>query len=141
MNVTVKDCHYPWRWMMVTSDGVVKPCCFAPGTLGNLHESTADEIWNNEITIELRRFIKADKIHPVCTNAPCKYVQNMIDNTQEKEPGFNSQSEFDEAYYLEDNTDVAQAVQQGIVESGWHHYLAQGKAEGRQAKIIIIKLR
>ena len=75
---TVKDCHYPWTWLMLTADGVIKPCCFANGNLGNLHENSIDEIWNGATAIELRMFMLKNKIHPVCTDAPCKFVQNMI---------------------------------------------------------------
>lgn len=77
MAETVKDCDYPWTWMMVTADGGVKPCCFASLPLGNLHDSTVENVWNGPAAIELRSFIKADKIHPICANAPCKFVQNM----------------------------------------------------------------
>ena len=77
MAETVKDCDYPWTWMMVTADGAVKPCCFASLPLGNLHESSVEDVWNGATAIELRSFIKADKILPVCANAPCKFVQNM----------------------------------------------------------------
>lgn len=63
--------------MMVTADGAVKPCCFAPVPLGNLHDSEVDEIWNGPTAIELRQFIKANMIHPICMGAPCKFVQNM----------------------------------------------------------------
>jgi hypothetical protein len=63
--------------MMVTADGVVKPCCFASGKLGDLHDAPVAKIWNGAAAIELRRFIKADKIHPICAGAPCKFVENM----------------------------------------------------------------
>jgi len=71
--------------MMVTADGVVKPCCFAPGQLGNLHDASADEIWNGPLAIELRSYIKTDRIHPICAEAPCKFVQNM-QTIQEERP-------------------------------------------------------
>jgi len=77
MSETVKDCNYPWTWMMVLANGSVKPCCFCRGDLGNLHTASADAIWNGAEAIELRAFIKADKVHPMCENAPCRYVQNM----------------------------------------------------------------
>lgn len=77
MKETVKDCHHPWTWMMVTADGLVKPCCFAPGSLGNLHEAGPGAIWNGQTAMELRSFIRDNRIHRVCANAPCKYVQNM----------------------------------------------------------------
>ena len=62
--------------MMVTADGNVTPCCFSGKSLGNLNEATADAIWNGELAMELRTFIKADRIHPICAGAPCKFVQN-----------------------------------------------------------------
>lgn len=74
---TVKDCHYPWTWMMVTADGVVRPCCFASQGIGDLNISTADEIWNGETVVELRSYITKNLVHPVCAGAPCKFVQNM----------------------------------------------------------------
>ena len=39
--------------------------------------------------------------------------------------------EFDEAGYLERNPDVAQAVEAGAFASGWAHWKAHGRAEGR----------
>jgi MoaA/NifB/PqqE/SkfB family radical SAM enzyme len=73
--VAIRDCHYPWTWMMVTADGAVKPCCFAPGVLGHIGEHTADEVWNGPVAIELRSHIRDNKVHPVCAGAPCKFVQ------------------------------------------------------------------
>lgn len=74
---TVKDCHYPWTWMMVTSDGEVKPCCFSSESLGNLNDKSIDQIWNGPTAIALRKCIKGNKIHELCAAAPCKFVQNM----------------------------------------------------------------
>jgi MoaA/NifB/PqqE/SkfB family radical SAM enzyme len=74
---TVKDCHYPWTWMMVTSDGRARPCCFSTGSLGDLHTQEPEQIWNGKIAIELREYVLQDRIHPICANAACKFVQNM----------------------------------------------------------------
>ncbi|EXJ15981.1 beta strand repeat-containing protein [Imhoffiella purpurea] len=38
---------------------------------------------------------------------------------------------FNEEYYLANNPDVAMAVKQGLIGSGWQHYQLVGKAEGR----------
>jgi radical SAM protein with 4Fe4S-binding SPASM domain len=78
MTETIKDCSYPWTWMMVAADGDVKPCCYSARSMGNLHEATVDEVWNGPLAIELRRFIKEGKIHPICEDAACKYVQNTV---------------------------------------------------------------
>lgn len=74
---TVKDCHYPWTWMMVTADGNVRPCCFASGSLGNLNSASAEEIWNGHTVVELRMSILRNRVHALCADAPCKFVQNM----------------------------------------------------------------
>lgn len=118
--------------MMVTADGNVKPCCFAPGSMGNLYEVSAEAIWNGESAIELRRFIKAGKVHPICAEAPCKFVQNTQEPDCEAAPA--QQEQFNEAWYLNAYPDVASAVREGFFESGWRHYLQHGRAEGRQAK-------
>ena len=77
MAETVKDCHYPGTWMMVTADGKVTPCCFAQQPLGNLNDAAVDAIWNGPVAMELRQYIVSDRIHPICAGAPCKFVQNM----------------------------------------------------------------
>ena len=41
---------------------------------------------------------------------------------------FNS---FDEAQYLKLNPDVSEAVQNGMISSGWEHYFLQGVYEKR----------
>jgi hypothetical protein len=63
--------------MMDTADGRVTPRCFAQGSLGDLNEADPDVIWNGETAMELRKYIKADRIHSVCAGAACKFVQNM----------------------------------------------------------------
>lgn len=73
---TVKDCHHPWTWMMVSADGNVKPCCWAPGNLGNLYQEEPDAVWNGKLAQELRQAILDNTIHPICAQSPCKYVQN-----------------------------------------------------------------
>lgn len=46
---------------------------------------------------------------------------------------------FDEAFYLAANPDVAAAVEAGALRSGWEHYQAYGKAEGRMATVLFDK--
>lgn len=41
---------------------------------------------------------------------------------------------FEEAHYLRENPDVAEAVQAGLFDSGYHHWLISGKYEGRPIK-------
>ncbi len=81
--------------MLLAADGSVKPCCFATQDLGNLNEATAEEIWNGPRIVELRAFIKHNKIHPVCDGAICKFVQNMKkdDHAPTSSPAFAPQDE------------------------------------------------
>lgn len=134
MSDAVKDCHYPWTWMMVTADGGVKPCCFATGTIGNLHDATAEEIWNGPIVVELRQAITQNSIHPVCSHAPCKFVKGVPASGPAIVPVADTPDQFDEAWYLAAYPDVAEAIRQGNRASGWDHYVLHGKAEGRRPR-------
>ncbi|MDV6345089.1 DUF1796 family putative cysteine peptidase [Nitrosomonas sp. Is37] len=49
---------------------------------------------------------------------------------------FLVQSDFDDAWYLSQNPDVAEAVKVGMFASGWEHYQQHGKREGRPGKYI-----
>lgn len=131
----VKDCHYPWTWMMITADGSVAPCCFSSGKLGNLEENSVDEIWNGPTAQSLRKSIINNKIHAICKNAPCKFVQNMpAEQTNECAVLPNTEAEFDEAWYLSLYPDVKHAVENGHFRSGWDHYSQYGKNEQRRAR-------
>ncbi len=84
-NLTVCDCTYPWRWIMITSDGEVAACCFmSRPALGNMYEQSLDEIWNGEVMQDLREHISRGEIHSLCKGAVCKYVRNTsADSTRE----------------------------------------------------------
>jgi SAM-dependent methyltransferase len=42
-------------------------------------------------------------------------------------------ADFDEAYYLDVNPDIASAIAAGSFRSGWEHFIRFGRAEGRKA--------
>lgn len=73
---TTRDCRNPWRWLMVTSNGAARPCCYAPGNVGNLERESAAEIWNGAPMQRLRRDLLADKVPSACRGAACDYVKN-----------------------------------------------------------------
>jgi MoaA/NifB/PqqE/SkfB family radical SAM enzyme len=73
---TIRDCRAPWEWALVTTSGQVRPCCFARGTVGNLNDSSFEEIWNGPKIQALRQDMLAGRVNRVCRDAPCKYVQN-----------------------------------------------------------------
>lgn len=62
--------------MVVETTGTVRPCCFAPGFLGKITpEVSAEQIWNGDRAVELRKYVRAARLHPICSGAICKYVQ------------------------------------------------------------------
>lgn len=77
MKYTVNDCVEAWTTLQILSNGDVRPCCWCSGNIGNLNMSTIDEIFNGNIVNELRRYIKEGKIHSMCINSPCKYIQGF----------------------------------------------------------------
>jgi MoaA/NifB/PqqE/SkfB family radical SAM enzyme len=76
-DVSVKDCAYPWRWALVTSSGAVRPCCYATKDVGDINTDSIVDIWNNKIMQALRASVRANRVHPVCEGASCKFVQQM----------------------------------------------------------------
>jgi hypothetical protein len=75
----IKDCFWPWLEAFVHVNGAVKPCCYAPTAVGNLHtDGSIEEIWNGPVMQELRTYIKANKLHPVCAGASCAFVRDAV---------------------------------------------------------------
>ncbi|NUB08636.1 hypothetical protein FW320_20945 [Azospirillum sp. Vi22] len=72
-----RQCTAPWTWLQIMTDGSVRPCCFSKRNIGNLQNNSIEDIWNGESIKELRRYIGQDRIHPLCHNAPCKFIQGM----------------------------------------------------------------
>jgi hypothetical protein len=88
--------------------------------------------------MELRQFIKEDKIHSVCAGAPCKFVQNSLAvNTVSLDIQDDSANNmiFVEALYLEANPDVKIALANGLFKSGQEHFEHYGRDEGRRLRL------
>ncbi len=48
-------CRYPWQYAMISFEGDVRACCFAPQfTMGNLRDKSFDDIWNSGAYRKLR---------------------------------------------------------------------------------------
>lgn len=55
-------CHYPWISMSIDSDGSVYPCPIAAEqgiTYGNLASEPIETIWNNDLYVTTRRYLRA----------------------------------------------------------------------------------
>jgi radical SAM protein with 4Fe4S-binding SPASM domain len=61
-------CHLPWQQMVIDATGEVAPCCYwgayenANPPIGNVNESSIEEIWNNERFQQLRRGMATDDL-------------------------------------------------------------------------------
>jgi MoaA/NifB/PqqE/SkfB family radical SAM enzyme/Tfp pilus assembly protein PilF len=83
-------CLSPWRRAIVVVSGDVIPgfICFCRNVVGNLNDSTFDEIWNGERIVEYRRTLLEGNVNKICGlknvygRVPIEpLVQNMPDIT------------------------------------------------------------
>lgn len=60
-------CRQPWQYAMISYEGDVRACCFAPAlTMGNLNRSSFNEIWNSKPYRALRSRINTPSTPGVC---------------------------------------------------------------------------
>jgi len=60
-------CDYPWTHLEVNNpNGDVTACCDNNTVLGNVNESTVDEIWNGEGYRTMRRRMREEGAHALC---------------------------------------------------------------------------
>ena len=66
-------CDEPWTGIFsVQSDGTVRCCpCYAQVVLGNINESTIEEIWNAEPLIEMRAAFSSGVAPVACKGQLC----------------------------------------------------------------------
>ncbi|MFA6316143.1 MAG: glycosyltransferase [Elusimicrobiota bacterium] len=68
-----KDCRRPWEQVFVGVEGDVGWCCLLGGTLGNLKDTTLEELWNSPKALRLRAAFKSKEagacLHR-CAGAP-----------------------------------------------------------------------
>jgi len=69
-------CPYPWSTMVLLGNGDVMGCC-VPGTkVGNLRESSIEQIWKGEAMREFRRHVNSDTPPDICSVCPMSRVEN-----------------------------------------------------------------
>jgi MoaA/NifB/PqqE/SkfB family radical SAM enzyme len=72
-------CHEPFRNLEVTSKGDVFLCCatWLPTSIGNLNESSLEEVWNGEIAKKIRASI-LDGTFQFCEKKQCPRLQTIM---------------------------------------------------------------
>ncbi|MFO1159898.1 MAG: radical SAM protein [Reyranellaceae bacterium] len=81
----VRDCRAPWEWSLIATNGEVLPCCFGAPPVGNLNDSSFEEIWNGEAMQSLRKSLSENRIPKACEKGLCKYVLNSRLAREEEE--------------------------------------------------------
>jgi len=74
-------CFQPWKTFYVKTNGEVKPCCFSTMVMGNLHESTPEEIWNGDEYRKLRDSISRGVYPEGCRQCVAFNLRPKIDDT------------------------------------------------------------
>jgi len=59
-------CISPWMVAYVFPDGKVTPCLNFSYAYGNLKEKKFTQLWNNDIAVGFRRYLRQNNIFPVC---------------------------------------------------------------------------
>jgi MoaA/NifB/PqqE/SkfB family radical SAM enzyme len=68
---TLRDCRAPWEWSVIATNGEVLPCCFGAPPVGNLHDTSFEEIWNGEEMQALRQAISENRMPKACEKGVC----------------------------------------------------------------------
>ncbi|MBN2407405.1 MAG: radical SAM protein [Elusimicrobia bacterium] len=71
-------CLWPWQHLFIDMGGRVKPNCICPVEVGNIHDNSLIEIWNNDMMIEYRRRIIGRNCRGFCNN-------NCLSNMEREE--------------------------------------------------------
>lgn len=66
-------CPEPWRIAIVYWNGDISPCCYTDRVMGNLHQRSFREIWNNDAYRSFRRNLKKGTLPKECVN--CRRLQ------------------------------------------------------------------
>ena len=59
-------CYWPWQFLFIDWGGRVRPQCFCPKPVGNIHHNAIEEIWNNEIIQSYRQKIFDNDCQKLC---------------------------------------------------------------------------
>ena len=75
MSDLYQECMVPWTSIDVTASGDIAPChIFYDLTMGNLHEQSFGEIWNNEKYLKFRSFMREHKFMSICPGCCILYL-------------------------------------------------------------------
>lgn len=68
----IEKCHYPFSFMIVDTDGDVRPCCWVGQSFGNLSQKSFDEVWNGPGALKMREHFHGNFIPASCRGKHCR---------------------------------------------------------------------
>lgn len=68
----IEKCHYPWYFLLIDTDGDVRPCCWAAASWGNLNRKPFDAIWNSDEAVQMRENFLRNHIPRSCQGKSCR---------------------------------------------------------------------
>ncbi len=75
-----KICAVAWDSAVITGNGDVAACCVPRTTIGNLHETPMQELWNGPVYQEFRRRVNSPNPPPQCAACPMKRQTSNINS-------------------------------------------------------------
>jgi radical SAM protein with 4Fe4S-binding SPASM domain len=69
-------CAYPWSTAVLLGNGDVMGCCVPGTTVGNLRDTSLEQVWNGTAMREFRRRVNSDTPPEPCTVCPMRRLEN-----------------------------------------------------------------
>ena len=79
------SCSHPWKSALINLNGDVHACPHGSAVLGNLNDTTFEEIWSGSTIRSMREHIKKGKQHPACRSSECPFQIDSAGSAQEEE--------------------------------------------------------
>lgn len=90
----LSKCYFPLTWLDVLSNGMARLCCYGLRGIGNIMETSVENVWNGAMAKETRTLLSQNIMPEYCHGAGCGYVL-----------GFNAEK-FDNCAKTNSNTDA-----------------------------------
>ena len=76
-NEKISFCPIPWSEVFIGNKGKYMVCCMNYTSLGNIHEENINEVWNNEKTKEIRKYIKNNQYEEAGCDKNCPMIHQF----------------------------------------------------------------
>ncbi|GEM_PF-1815122 len=68
----IEKCSRPWYFLLIDTDGEVRPCCWSGGSWGNFNRQSWEEVWNGAEAQAMRRRFLDNYIPFECRGKHCR---------------------------------------------------------------------